>query len=357
MVRRQAGERGRLALAQGAQFRHLRLEHRGDNRTDAGNLLEALGARFHGLVGGALRGDGARALCDLPLQQGEQLAALLAQQLVGIMLCTVELGGARFHELGAAANEHFEVTLRRARRRGRRGLDRCAKGDEHVGIDDVGLGVLAFGAGKMPHPRGLDDAQDPAGKVQHAAERDLLAAGGLEDDMDLAARPRRLRRGEQLEEAGMAFGIVGQAVGRAAEAELQRGLGNVDAGVEGGGEVVLTHPCLMRAARAVHPQRRSINGSSLDQWMSDAACSATHRNPPLGGACWRRARLIRSTAALVAIGAAASFYFLPMQTAQRAMPTYKEAEGNRGGGWEGEPDTPSTGRRAAPLARIFHRSV
>ena len=105
----------------------------------------------------------------------------------------------------------------------------------------------------------------------------------------------------------------------------------------------------MRAAtRCI--RARSINGSSLDQWMSDAACSATHR--ALAGACWRRARLIRITAALVAARAAASFYHLPSQSAQRAMPTYKEAEGN-GGRWRvSEPDKMSMPRHAARRSQI-----
>ena len=40
--------------------------------------------------------------------------------------------------------------------------------------------------------------------------------------MDLAARPRLLGRAEQLEDAGVAFGIVVDAVGAAAETELEK---------------------------------------------------------------------------------------------------------------------------------------
>ena len=198
------------------------------------------------------------------------------QQLVGVGLGAVEFRGARLHELGAPAHEHLQVGLRGARRQGgcrRHGL---TKGDEHIGIDHIGFGVLAFGAGKMPHPRGLEEAQGNLCGVPRAAEGCLVAAGGFEEDVDLAARLCPLGGREPLEDTGLAFGIVGETIGRAAQAELERGLGNVDARVEGGSEVVLTPTCKCEP-RAGASRRCSFNGSSWEQWMWEAACSATHR--------------------------------------------------------------------------------
>jgi hypothetical protein len=88
--------------------------------------------------------------------------------------------------------------------------------------------------------------------VQRAAQRGLVAAGGLEDDVDLAPRLRLFGGPEQLEDAGVAPGIVVDGVGGPGEAELERGIGNVDASVQDGG-VVLTHTCLMRASGGCIP--------------------------------------------------------------------------------------------------------
>lgn len=212
IVGRQASERSGFVGAQRAQLGHLRLEHRSDDRADPGDLLQTRAAGLHRFVLGDLRGDGALALHELPFQEREQRSALLAQQFVGVMLRAIALGGACLHELAAAADEHGQVGLRRAGRRRGCWSDGFAKSDEHCRIDGVGLGMLTFGTGKMPCARGLDEAQGPVGGVERAAQRGLVASGGFQDDVDPAARPGLLSRGQQLKDAGMAFGVVAEAI-------------------------------------------------------------------------------------------------------------------------------------------------
>ena len=99
----QAGERGGLAFIEGAQPGHPGLQDGGDDGADAGDLLHALGARLHLPVCGELCGDGRIALFDLPVEQGQQRAALPAQQFAGVVRGAVALGGARPEELRAAS--------------------------------------------------------------------------------------------------------------------------------------------------------------------------------------------------------------------------------------------------------------
>jgi len=80
--------------------------------------------------------------------------------------------------------------------------------------------------------------------MQRTHQCGFVAGSGFQDEVDFCPKTRRLGRAEQLQDAGVTFGIVVDAVADPAQTQLKSGLGNVDASVDGSGEVVvLTHTC------------------------------------------------------------------------------------------------------------------
>ena len=136
-------------------------------------------------------------------------------------------------------------------------------------------------AWRVPH----NAASQPPARPPAFLPIPLLLPGGFEDDMDFALRPRLLGCVEQLEDAGVALGIIGDIVRSSAEAELESCLGNVNASAEDG-EVILTHACKCEP-RAVHP-RALIQRFEFGMTHADVACCRTH--PALTGAHARGAR-------------------------------------------------------------------
>ena len=97
----------------------------------------------------------------------ERVFCGVAQQRTGSSLpveCggAIDLGGASVHELGAPPDEVLQVPLRGARRRRGFGRDGFAKGgwaqrrrSGRLNLRCGAVGVLAFGSGEMPRPRGV----------------------------------------------------------------------------------------------------------------------------------------------------------------------------------------------------------
>ena len=239
------------------------------------------------------------------------------------------------------------MALRGAGRRGGGGPQRLAKGGEHLGVDGVGLGVLGPGTREVPRARGLDDAHGPIRRVQCSHHRGLVAAGGFEDDLDAGARRcGRLGFGQpfgpelmavgQPQDAGVVFLGVVQTVGDAAQVQLESGLGNVEAGVEDGGGVVLTHACLMRAparcpsaSSGPAADRAALNQRFEFGAMDGKVAGSLTQHVPKD-VCQRRARLLAITAAWDASPRGGLVFYHPLsQAAQRASPTYKRRFPNR----------------------------
>ena len=133
-------ERSGFIARQAAEFRQVSLEHGGNDRADAWDLLQPPGPRVHGGVGFDLLGHGAITLGDLFVEQGEQLLALLAQQPIAVMLGAVDLAGASLDQLGTTVHQLGEVDLCWSRWQRRRGLDRLAESSQHRSVI---LSVLA----------------------------------------------------------------------------------------------------------------------------------------------------------------------------------------------------------------------
>jgi hypothetical protein len=128
--------------------------------------------------------------------------------------------------VAATLGEVSQLLLLERGRGGGRRLERRAVGGQHGGVNGIGLGALALGAGEVAHPPGFDNADRDARGVEDAHDGLFITAGGFANEVDVGMRP------QMFEQLGVAFGIIGQEVKTACEMELQRELGNVQADVE-----------------------------------------------------------------------------------------------------------------------------
>jgi hypothetical protein len=226
----EAGEGGGFARGEAAKFGHVGQEHGGADGADAGDLLQPLGLCVHGGLGGDLGGDGLFALGDLFFEQGELHTVLAQEEFVLVMGGAVLLGDAVGHELGAAGGEFAQGALRRAGRGRGGGGDGYAKCGEHVGIDRVALGEAALGSGKGAHTRWEHDAEGDVLFMQSARSSAFVAARGFHNEVRFLPA-LALSSAQELDEAGVALCVIIQREGSPTEAELECGLGNVEAGV------------------------------------------------------------------------------------------------------------------------------
>lgn len=173
------------------------------------------------------------------------------------MLGPVGLGRARVEELEAAPGQLGQPGLRGGRGGRGRGLEDPAVVAQDRGVEGVGLGAQALGAGEVAHAPGFDHADGNLRGLEGADHGLFVAAGGLADDV------RAGPRAQELAQPGVALGVVGEGVGLAGQVELQGSLGHVEADVQDGG-VVLTHTCSDTSRAGCRPAR-SGNGSSSEQ--------------------------------------------------------------------------------------------
>jgi hypothetical protein len=101
-------------------------------------------------------------------------------------------------------------------------------GQDH-GVDPVGLGQAADGAGEIAGLPRVDDGDGQTGDLQRRGQRHLVAAGRLPDEES------GLERGQPADEGGDALGVIGVGEGTAVGTEggVQAGLGYVNAEEQG----------------------------------------------------------------------------------------------------------------------------
>ena len=240
-----------------SQFRQLGQYGRGDDRAHAGDGLQACG--FVGQTG-ILRdelGEELVALIDLFFQQLLELAVLAHTERIGVMFGAVGFHGASVDELPPALG-HICQPLLLDRKSGRwGGLKGGAIVGEDGGIDGIGFGALALGAGEIADSAGFQDADGEVGGLEHTHDGLFVTAGGFTDDVGVGVGT------EEFEELGMTFGIIGHGVEVTGQMQLQRKLGNIEADMEDD-SVVLTHTC-KDTSPGDWQSPCSSNGSSLGQ--------------------------------------------------------------------------------------------
>ena len=145
----------------------------------------------------------ARAQLGLRLHQGRQLAVDLREgrgqrgghgveaqvQVGGVVAAPLLLGRAGRDQLAPPATEELEVLDRSAGLGAQRGSDLRREPRQHAGIDAVGLGQDAVGAGEVADLAGIDSDDRQAGRGQGGHHGALVAAAGFQHD---AGGPQRL---------------------------------------------------------------------------------------------------------------------------------------------------------------------
>src|SRR6266446_595962 len=148
--------------------------------------------------------------------------------------------------------------------------DRFAKLGKNPGIDRIALRTLVFSVGKVAHPRRLDHTHWLTSLVQRTHQGGFVTTSGFQNHMHFGSSLCLLSISQKLQNASVILGLIGQVVNNSAQMQFECGLGNVDSGVNYGkiivGNIVLTHTCKCEP-RAGASGARSINGSSLEQWM------------------------------------------------------------------------------------------
>ena len=159
-----------------------------------------------------LRSQVARAQRGLRLHQGGQLAVDLRQgrgqrgghgveaqvQVGPVVVPALLLGRAVRDQLAAPAAQVLQVLDRRAGLGAHRGPYLGREARQQAGIDVVGLGQDAVGAGEVAGLARIDADDRPAGRAQGADHGPLVAAAGFQHD---AAGPPRLELPRQAPQA------------------------------------------------------------------------------------------------------------------------------------------------------------
>jgi hypothetical protein len=112
----------------------------------------------------------------------------------------------------------------------RRGVHHFGEAGEELGVEGVGLGQLADGAGEVAHLARVDHRHSEARGRQRGGHRQLPPAGRLQDDEGGALRP------QPCDERGDALLVVGDnpLLRAGARGDIQLGLGDIDAPIDGG---------------------------------------------------------------------------------------------------------------------------
>ena len=159
---------------------------------------------------------------------------------IGVMVGPVGFHGAGVDELAAALGDIGQALLLGRSGHGGGRFKGAAILGEDRGIDGIGFGPLALGAGEVADPGGFDNGDGEVGGLHRADHGLLIAAGGFADEVGARVGP------EQLEELGVTSAVIGEGVELAGEVELQRKLGNIQADIEDR-RVVHTHTYRIRA--------------------------------------------------------------------------------------------------------------
>lgn len=236
VVRGYARQRGSGLRGQLSEFRHFGQHGGRDHRPDAGNGLETFGFAGEFRVLCDECGDGFITLFDLSFQGFAELPPLAEAKGIGVMFGVVAFNDKQLDDLAAALGEIGQLLLLRRGWGGGGGLERRAIFGQHGGVNRIGLGALALGAGEVADAPGLDDADRNVRGMEDADDGLFVTAGGFANEVRVGMRP------QVFEELGVTFGVIGEEVETASEMELQRELGNIEADVEDVW-VVLTHTC------------------------------------------------------------------------------------------------------------------
>ena len=135
---------------------------------------------------GRLRAQGFELFFDLfqvPFQPAHEALGLAAQGRQREPFGLLALGDEDFQDLHPAADQFGQLLFLFGAGRGGFGLQGLAVGGEDGGINVIGLGALAGGAGEVPDAGGVQDADGHVGFMQCRDDVAFVTAGGFADDV------------------------------------------------------------------------------------------------------------------------------------------------------------------------------
>ena len=120
-------------------------------------------------------------LLPLRTQAAQSRHGALAQGQVVEMTELLAAGGDLGRELAAAGQKLGQDLPRAGHERRRRRPGKGAVARDHLGIDPVGFGQTPARAGKVAHPRGVDQRDPQPALAEQAVRQPFIAARGLHD--------------------------------------------------------------------------------------------------------------------------------------------------------------------------------
>jgi hypothetical protein len=224
----EASEARGLAAAEGAELRDGSQEEPTGAVGDALDLAEAGDLGSEEFVGTDQGGDlGLKGIAVGSKGLGEALGHPDDER-VAVMLGTVVLLNDKADDLLATANQLGEALGGGGGLWGERRVDDAAILGEDGGVESVGLGQEALGAGEVADAARVEEAEGDLGGMEGGREVVLIAAGGLAEDVD-GARDAVEKSAESLE----ACGIVAEdaAWDPGVRTEVEGVFGDIDADV------------------------------------------------------------------------------------------------------------------------------
>lgn len=258
-VRSQTGQGGGLTAIERAQFGQFGQNAQGGEVADSGDGGQLLHAFIQG---SGLRAQGLELLFDfleVSFQSAHQTLSLATQCGQGESLDLLALGHEDFPNLNATTDQLGQLLFLSGAGRGGLRMQALAISGQEGGIDLIGLGPLAGGAGEVANPGGIQDADQDGGLMQGSHNVSFVTAGGFTDDLNGGVS------GQEFQELAMAGGGVGQVVETTVQVELQVKLGDIQARVDNRGSV-RAHSCKYELALAETMQLKRSHRMGIDWW-------------------------------------------------------------------------------------------
>jgi hypothetical protein len=224
----QASQGGGLLAVKLSQLRHVAQDGDGGDKADAGHLIQNVDLFL--MRGGTSHQPGQFFFhgFNLGIQLFTELGLLFKDETVGGVFALLADTHPLLFELSAPIHQRPHLPQGRIGFGGGRRFMSLSESGEQSAVQRIAFGADALGQSEMTDVTGIEDRDRPIGGLERGDNATFIATGGFADDLNL-------RTGlQKVQQFFMAVSGVGQGILAALEVELEGGLGDVQAGVDGG---------------------------------------------------------------------------------------------------------------------------